>query len=438
MKKRGFTLVEMLVVIAIIGVLVAMLLPAISKAREAARAATCKNNLRQFGVGMHLFADKDPDGRFCSGATDQTRDGCMDTYGWVADLVNSGAAKPGEMLCPSNPLLGLEKLNDFYGVATSNPTSNNSVSQLSGAERYSVGICANGYRGFSPGGAATPGPNYYAGTGPTTPERATLTSWAIVADGYSTNYVAHWFLVRMAPQYTIGGASGISILTSTSVPTDTSPGIKGLMSTQGPLTRRVAENSFAPTSSIALLGDACPGDINESSLNFDVSQSPTDWINTALATQLKKLWIAKGTLTVESFSDGPASYDAATPAIRLITKPGTPLDVQAACDAAGNCGQPLGSNGVYMQDIRDFFAIHGGGFKGATCNILMADGSVKTFVDTNGDQYINPGFPVVNATVVSAGVQDSIGYIDGIIEAQRGEMFSGAFLFKLTKGKQEL
>jgi hypothetical protein len=96
------------------------------------------------------------------------------------------------------------------------------------------------------------------------------------------------------------------------------------------------------------------------------------------------------------------------------------------------------ANGQYMQDIRDFYAVHGGGTKGATCHVLMADGAVKTFIDTNGDQYINPGFPVDPAAVTTAGNQDSIGYIDGVIEAQRGEMFSGAFLFKLTKSKQEL
>ena len=56
-RKSAFTLVELLVVVAVIGVLVAMLLPAIQAARERARTANCASNMRQVGLAVIRFAD---------------------------------------------------------------------------------------------------------------------------------------------------------------------------------------------------------------------------------------------------------------------------------------------------------------------------------------------------------------------------------------------
>jgi prepilin-type processing-associated H-X9-DG protein len=142
-----------------------------------------------------------------------------------------------------------------------------------------------------------------------------------------------------------------------------------------------------------------------------------------------KSFIEAGELLTEAFNDGPAYWNTSDNTIDLISQ-AADLTYEAECEAGGSCPPPTETTGSYLQDTRDWFAVHGGNRQGS-CNILMADGSVKEFSDSNNDKFLNPGFPVPNN--LSEQQYSVIGYRDDAVELPPAEIFSGVFLINLQK-----
>ncbi|MEO9929916.1 DUF1559 domain-containing protein [Rhodopirellula bahusiensis] len=423
-RKSGFTLIELLVVISIIALLAALALPALTKAREAARRTACSNNLRQFGIGMYTFAERDPLGRMSTGASDFARDGDMSEYGWVADLVNSGLAVPGEMLCPSNPAKASEKLNELLGQDTSGIFDPGAVTPNLG--NSSTRMLANKADLFWDPGATT-ADALVAATFPVTVASKVYADVAagvggeFIDNGYMTNYAAGYYLVRGAPLTQYDGTNGILL-------SATSGKFKERGGTTGPLQLSTVDSSRVPASNIPLLGDAGPGDVDEALLASDVPNT--------------KVELPQGMLLSEAFNDGPAYVN--TSAQRLVLLDGSvPLQAQIGCErgepTTANCQTPSFAgvragtdDGIYLQDTRDWFALHAG-----AANILFADGSVKTIDDPNGDGYLNPGFTALDPSNASFQVT-GVGYADGVTELPAGQVFSGVFISETNfKGQFE-
>ena len=109
-RRRAFTLIELLVVISIIAVLIALLLPAVQSAREAARRSQCTNNLKQLGLGFHNVYTAE--NRFPPGANDN---GAI-WSAWLAPYFEQTALKNAMWILPENGHID----DDAVGVSGSN------------------------------------------------------------------------------------------------------------------------------------------------------------------------------------------------------------------------------------------------------------------------------------------------------------------------------
>jgi prepilin-type processing-associated H-X9-DG protein len=208
---------------------------------------------------------------------------------------------------------------------------------------------------------------------------------------------------------------------------------KGLGQTKGPLTMRSLEGASVPTSNIPLLGCGSPGDPSEAICTHDVYSSNTD-----------VTYIQSGERLVEAFCDGPASYVSndgiwIPEADAVVDLSGQLLDEQENdwenIRALASSATSHTAAERFLHDTRDWFAHHNG-----TCNILMADGSVKQFSDQNNDGYLNPGFAGFTDNgddVIDDGEPGSPTTLfeEGPVELPVAEIFSGVFLVNPAQGK---
>ena len=385
--KKGFTLVELLVVISIIAILVSLLFPAFIAVRNAARSAQCQSNIRQFGVLMIARATTSPDARFATGAFDSKRDGTIEKFSWVADCVQAGTL-PATMLCPGNFNKGSEKLNDLLGGTTS--IGDTPPGRLTGLYEEAINAGPNGIGGLRVGEE-------------------------VVEKGYNTNYASGWIAVRGRP--VLGTGSG-GMQTTLG---DLKKWYDGTVQIcQGPLTLTQMDNGGVNSSSIPLLGDAARGDA------LDLSTGGVDTTSDGVLRETIPGFMIAGDPLCESFNDGPSRVEGNQ--VRFIGALGEMLtrDQLLNTDMTGMPAEfpvvgetePADPTNFYMQDTRDFYAVHG-----KSGNILFADGSVRPLNDENGDGYFNPGFNVPDTAT-----SDETGYLDPACEVNPWQMYPGVFL----------
>ena len=359
---RAMTLVELLVVVSIIGVLVALLLPALNGAREAARQTACQSNLHQIGLGLQGHAARR--GVYCTGAFDWRRDGCVTEIGWVADLVAQGVPA-GKMLCPSNSARISETYNDLLAM---DAMIDACVDRLGSDSR------------ILPDGSVYANPcRRIKDMAPGSEERRAVVEQQVYKEQYNTNYTATWWLVRSGVRLddsgnpvSVGGCGASTLARG---------------STFGPLSQVRGDTSTTSSSFVPVMGCGASAGILQQNIGPVVAGQP-----------VTKSFTVGPVLTVDvSYSGGSAGAMSPPPPFAA----GTPRE------------GPLGTGwwaawNATRQDYRGLAPVHR-----KSCNVLFVDGSVRNYVDLNNDGLLNNGF--------SAGG----GFSAADVELPPDEVFSG-------------